>query len=102
MAHKGQPAFRCKGCGHLESAEAAGENAVPMACSVCGEGVRFNACGVKSAAPENWEVLADAGPERLAAIGVESVVRHIAAGAPPDGRSLTAAANDGPGTADAS
>jgi hypothetical protein len=39
MPCKDKPAFRCKSCGHLESADHAGEHAVPHACSCCGAGV---------------------------------------------------------------
>lgn len=38
MAH----AFRCKSCGRIESADAAGECQHPHACSVCGAGVILN------------------------------------------------------------
>lgn len=42
MPYEKKPAFRCKTCGHLESAEHAGENDVPHACSQCGAGVLHN------------------------------------------------------------
>lgn len=35
-----QYAFRCKQCGRLHEAEHAGDNELPHACQVCGEGVR--------------------------------------------------------------
>lgn len=64
-------AFRCKSCGHLHSADHAGEATAPHACTVCGAGVQFSAKGVKSLNPENWEVLAECTPERLAELGLE-------------------------------
>lgn len=42
MPCKDKAAFRCKTCGHLEGPEAAGENHVPHACSVCGSGITLN------------------------------------------------------------
>lgn len=71
-------AFRCKTCGCIHPAEHAGECDCPHACSVCGAGVSFNAKGVKSLQPDNWEILADATAERLAELGLEAsqVARH--------------------------
>lgn len=62
--------FRCKACGHLEDSGAAGENAVPHACSVCGAGVierpRLKALMDEMANPETT-------PERRQAIAKESI-----------------------------
>lgn len=85
------PAFRCKSCGRLEPAAAAGENPLPHACSVCGEGIRFNARGIKFTSPENWEVLADLPDAVLAAHGLS---REVV------GRHVLVTAQDGPGTQD--
>src|SRR3954463_8550286 len=66
-------AFRCKSCGKLHSADVAAECAHPHACCVCGSGVSFHPkTGVKTAHPENWEVLSEATPERLAELGMEA------------------------------
>ena len=71
------PAFRCKNCGRLEPAEHAGERSVPCACSVCGCGVSFDQrSGLPKFDPENWEVLAEATPERLADLGLTEVAKH--------------------------
>lgn len=52
--------FRCRNCGALEPAEAAGENARPGACHVCGHGVRFDPLtGAKSYVIDNWDVLTE-------------------------------------------
>ena len=89
-------AFRCRACGHLEPAEHAGDCAVPHACCVCAAGVSFDAKGGRTFQPENWEVLADATPERLAEIGLASVVRHEAGGVPPaGGKAVTVEAHEG-------
>lgn len=99
-------AFRCKNCGHLHAADAAGQHAHPHACAVCGAGVHFTKepdkliaelsqassidpklyarfeTGVpgtyKIVDPAPWEVLADATPERLTELGLttEEVTRH--------------------------
>jgi predicted nucleic acid-binding Zn-ribbon protein len=71
-------AFRCKNCGHLHPAEHAGESDLPHGCVVCGAGVMFSPRGVKSLDADNWEVLADATPERLEELGLapEEVARH--------------------------
>lgn len=70
-------AFRCKSCGFLETSAQAGENACPHACPNCGCGVKFDQqTGEKSAVPDNWEVLAQCGPERLAEFGLEA--SHVA------------------------
>jgi hypothetical protein len=88
-----KPAFRCLTCGHLEHAGHAGDFEKPHACSVCGEGVYFNARGIKFARPDNWEVLADCPPERLAEVGLSHEVV---------GRHVWAEAHDGPRSVDAS
>lgn len=69
-------AFRCKTCGHFESAGQAGECLVPHACSVCSNGVIFTPQGIKIHKADNWEILADATPERLKELGLEEVERH--------------------------
>lgn len=65
-------AFRCRNCNSLEPAALAGERDVPIKCPTCGAGVKWeiDAGGnpIKTELPENWEVLADATPERLATI----------------------------------
>ena len=94
-----KPAFRCRNCGRLESAVAAGECAVPHACSCCGAGVVRDAtvdlelCDhtldlsrraellskraiAKRLVPGNWEILANATPERLRELGLTEVSRH--------------------------
>ena len=79
MPYQDKPAFRCKNCGHLESAEHAGENETPAACSVCGAGITFSVRGIKNLMPENWEVLHLAETERLKQLGLhhETVTRHV-------------------------
>ena len=101
-------AFRCKHCGHLLHAGAAGELTHPKACPVCGRGVYWRhheiadaLAGAKDEAerkqyvselrdlkvgahrhlPDNWEVLADATPGRLEEIGLTAtqVERHVPA-----------------------
>jgi predicted RNA-binding Zn-ribbon protein involved in translation (DUF1610 family) len=64
--------FRCKACGHLIAGAHAGEQTVPFACPVCGGGVKWGAKGQKTFEPENWEVLADAKPERLKELNLKS------------------------------
>jgi hypothetical protein len=49
-------AFQCKNCGALEESSAAGENAVPSACHICGHGVGD---------PANWIILADLSDAEL-------------------------------------
>lgn len=74
-------AFRCKNCGRLHAGEHAGTEPIPTACTACGRGVRFGPTGNKSPELDNWEVLADATPDRLAELGLtaEEVERY----APP-------------------
>jgi hypothetical protein len=96
-------AFRCKNCGRLETSDHAAEGEFPHACRVCGAGVVFRHAelaamltepgadvpalaaqiarcdpATKRLVPENWEVLADAPPERLAELGLtpEQVTAH--------------------------
>lgn len=72
IAADDKAAFRCKECGHLEDSGSAGENALPHACSVCGSGVKFNPrTGVKTADPDNWEILSDTTPEKLTEYGLK-------------------------------
>jgi len=74
-----EKAFRCKFCGYLEGADHAGERNLPLACRVCNGGVKFHPrTGQKSPDPDNWEVLADCTPERLAELGLTAgrVCRH--------------------------
>lgn len=53
-------AFKCRFCGHLETADAAAERATPAACRFCGHGVAFDPLtGIKSFVDDNWIVLAD-------------------------------------------
>ncbi len=124
--------FRCKTCGHLEPATHAGDQTVPHACSVCGCGVRFGGdhaafaaalraaktdaeikslCDahsrqgtIKTLVPDNWEVLADAKPERLKELGLTAaeVERHVPANLsePTLGRHIAANAVDGTGVKD--
>lgn len=102
MAH----AFRCHTCGHLHTAEHAGEETIPAACSVCGSGVKFcPKTGVKSKCEDNWEVLADAEPERLEELGLapEHICKHLPVKGgvttrPPQHVQLTA--GEGTGVAD--
>lgn len=130
MPHQGNPVFRCKTCGHLESAEHAGEDHLPHACSVCGNGVIFAQSredviakhppatvlsaeefedrvvlappwGVKFLVFENWEVLADATPERHEELGVDlaTVTRHEPKGRKRGarfGRAVERTLEDGP------
>jgi len=70
VATGSKPSFRCQTCGHLVGSEHAGECVVPRACPVCRAGVRFHPDGQKTYQPDNWEVLAAATPERLAALGL--------------------------------
>lgn len=101
MAFTTHAAFRCKNCGHIESADAAGENDLPHACSCCGAGVVHAPhmkklseelarpdCTVerrlqiakelvkvnndpKVLDPSNWECLCDMPPERLKELGLK-------------------------------
>lgn len=105
-----QFAFRCKQCGRLHTSDHAAEAPHPHACSVCGGGVIFKhqeladeldaaleagdkdrakelvaqirGCdpAAKKLLPDNWEVLADAEPERLKELGLEPehAVKHAA------------------------
>jgi len=56
-------AFRCRNCGHLHTADHAGDNDVPHACCVCGKGVKYDGFR-KTYQPENWEVLSEASTGR--------------------------------------
>jgi hypothetical protein len=96
-------AFRCKTCGHLHHAEHAGENDRPHACCVCGAGVHFTRLGIKEYDPDNWEVLADATPERLEELGLEPkhVARHKGGKAPASGgKHVKREAHEGTATTD--
>ena len=79
MAYKDKPAFRCKNCGHLEDIDHAGEHNVPHACSVCSEGIRFTAKGIKIHVPENWEILSELKEEELEKLGLslDKIHKHI-------------------------
>jgi hypothetical protein len=58
--------FKCKNCGHVESAEQAGECSHPHACSACGAGITYNPkTGAKVLDASNWEVLSGALPNGL-------------------------------------
>lgn len=72
-------AFRCNGCGFLEVSDHAAEDEKPHACRVCGKGVKFTEQGIKTFQPDNWEVLADAAPERLTELGLTpaQVEKHV-------------------------
>jgi len=64
-------AFRCKNCGHLETAANAGDSDFPHACRVCGSGVSFNPkTGIKNFHSENWEKLVDLTEEKLTELGL--------------------------------
>lgn len=100
-------AFRCKNCGRLHEAGHAGDADHPHACRVCGAGVSFDPrTGQKALDPENWEVLADAPPERLEELGLAS--QHVEQHAPPQRlmpgqvapRQVEAGAQDGPRSQD--
>lgn len=70
-------AYRCHACGHLDSASNAGECLHPHACRCCGAGVSYDPkTGVKVFNPENWEVLSNATPERLAELGITETEAH--------------------------
>lgn len=71
-------AFRCCNCGHLEPVGHAGECAVPVSCSVCSAGTTFTPRGQRIDDASNWEMLADATPERLTELGLtaDDVERH--------------------------
>lgn len=95
-----RPAFRCKNCGKIETADHAGENNVPAACRVCGHGISFDPRnGQKKLEPANWEILADAAPERLAELGLapDGVARHAGNKTPPVRGEVQVAAGDRPG-----
>jgi len=70
-------AFRCKGCGHLQGPDNAGDNSVPAACVCCGKGVVWGQ-GTWAHDPNNWQILATMKPEELAEFGLkpENVVVH--------------------------
>ena len=71
--------FKCSNCGHLEAAEAAGENTLPSACSTCGHGVKFDpVTGIRSFEPENWVVLADLSDSEITGMGLtaKQVKKH--------------------------
>lgn len=100
-------AFRCKSCGHLHHASHAGDNSLPHSCCACGAGVHYGpdakslesiiaansksgadlAAAIKTALqnpqksydPHNWEVLADASPDRLEELELcsEHIEQHI-------------------------
>jgi hypothetical protein len=98
-------AFRCKNCGRLHTSEAAAEALHPHACCVCGSGVSFHPqTGIKTVDPENWEVLADCAPERLAELGLipEQVLRHAPwkSGEKREAQHVTVAVEDGAVTTD--
>lgn len=61
--------FRCRSCGHLVPSGHAGERKTPRACPVCRAGVTWTN-GTATDRPDNWEVLADASPARLAELGL--------------------------------
>lgn len=62
-------AFKCRNCGHLETAGAAGEMERPAACRECGHGVRFDTVtGLRSNDPDNWIVLAELPADERAAV----------------------------------
>lgn len=56
MPYLDKPSFRCRLCSHLQGPESAGVRPTPSACAVCGK--------------SDWEVLADAAPDRLAELGL--------------------------------
>jgi hypothetical protein len=140
-------AFRCRACGRLHTSDHAAEGETPHACSVCGAGVVFRHAelaakltepgadvpalaaeiarcdpATKRLDPGNWEVLADAPPERLAELGLASeqvaahepwpkgqvpehhLARHFgvppAAGAAGPPRAVAVEAHEGAGTRD--
>lgn len=122
-------AFKCCKCGRLHEAAHAGEACVPHACQVCGSGVthtdlqrqvheavntgkvdefmkRLAAGQVshgpdKKLHPDNWEVLADATPERLMELDLtaDQVERHVPFGGKHTGREpqhVAVSVGDGP------
>ena len=129
-------AFRCRNCGRLHEAGHAGEHEVPHACRVCGAGVVFRhqelAADLQAAletgdkdkakrlaaevgrcdpaskrlVSDNWEVLAEATPERLTELGLtpEQVEAHEpwpkAASEDHPARHIAVTAHDGPASAD--
>lgn len=72
MANK--VAFKCKNCGHFETAGQAGEREYPAACTTCGHGVRFDPItGVKQYDDaDNWIVLHGLSADDLADHGLTS------------------------------
>lgn len=132
MPHR-KVAFRCKHCGFLEHSANAGESSHAHACRVCGKGVQFAAgieeikkllpevmaklkpeeiaartitlpYGIKFLVPENWEVLADCSPDRLAELGLEAdhCEKHTpcAKGETREPRHIHVTAQDGLGAKD--
>jgi hypothetical protein len=142
-------AFRCKNCGRLETSDHAAEGEFPHACRACGAGVVFRHAelaakltepgadvpalaaeiakcdpATKRLVPDNWEVLADATPDRMAELGLtpgqvtahepwprgevprHHRARHFGAPAaqaslPGQPRAVAAEAREGAGTQDA-
>ena len=94
-------AFRCKECGHLETSGQAGECAHPASCVVCCAGTSFHPkTGIKTLNPDNWEVLANCTPARLAELGLapDKVAKHTPAKATNPGRTsqhVQVTANEG-------
>lgn len=78
-------AFRCRNCNSLEEGAAAGDNAVPHACRICGAGVHWEIVDGKPVLrfdPDNWVVLADLPTHELSkvlkyhALGEDEIVRY--------------------------
>lgn len=71
--------FRCNNCGRLHESHHAGIRALPTSCDICGAGVTFDEKGNKTHKRDNWEILSEAKPERLAELGLkpEDVTPHI-------------------------
>lgn len=78
MAKETKYAFKCKNCGTLEIAEAAGENPVPRACRICRAG---------DGDPSNWITLPESTHKAKVA-------------APPKGKHKTATATERMGAKD--
>ena len=75
-------AFRCRTCGLIETSANAGERTHPAACPVCGAGVSFDPrTGIKEYDTANWQPLADASDDELAAWGLtrDQVIAHVPA-----------------------
>ena len=99
----GPYAFRCSACGHLEHPDHAGDQAVPIACRVCGAGQQWGQRGQWTHDPDNWEVLSHASGDRLAELGLTrgDVIEHQGKGKPgAPGQPKTAALTDGARVAD--